>query len=296
MQVIDECSTHSEEVWKLCRPPVSLSSLRYCTHFANSTWAASIVCEVANSDFALGLCANDLALKTALLKALPTAWPVCGTLGPPSEADFAFERPLLTVLPKALGWCEATSGMEEIRSLARFVEQSNGSFDVAANLKRLQDANPSEQVLIAQEVRRAAFCGKGSTEPFQESFGNPGWRMAVLIGAPAPVVELVCTAGIELQFHDPRPEWPHFFPHFAAIACDEVTCSDERKALLFAVTLVASLAAEGTSAIARLLLGAHRHAFKDLVTLWRQRIEKLTPVAAPWAAAKLRGLKAELYV
>jgi len=58
----------------------------------------------------------------------------------------------------------------------------------------------------------------------------------------------------------------------------------------------AAVVAESTSAIARLLRGQYRDAFKDLVTLWRSRIEKLTPVAAPWVAAKLRGLKAELYV
>jgi hypothetical protein len=44
------------------------------------------------------------------------------------------------------------------------------------------------------------------------------------------------------------------------------------------------------------LRGEHRQAFKDLVTLWRGRIEKLTPMAAHWVTAKLRGPQAELYV
>jgi hypothetical protein len=118
----------------------------------------------------------------------------------------------------------------------------------------------------------------------------------VLIESAHPVVELIGTAGVELQFHDAQPDWPFFFPHFVAIACEEAAWSEERKGLLFALVLVSSLAADSTSAVARLLRGSRRTTFRDLVAEWRGRIENLTPIAAPWVAAKLRGLKAELYV
>jgi hypothetical protein len=145
LQVIDECGTQSEEVWKLCRPPVTLSPLRYCTHFASSTWAASIVGEVANSEFAIDLCRDHLPLKKALLKQLPTLSPVCGTCWPSSEAYFAFERPIPVLVRKALSWSEEGSVADELRELSSFFATFGDSFDISANMKRLPAANPLEK-------------------------------------------------------------------------------------------------------------------------------------------------------
>lgn len=46
----------------------------------------------------------------------------------------------------------------------------------------------------------------------------------------------------------------------------------------------------------RLLQGPRRREYAEFVAKWRERIERLTPFAPAWIAARMRAMKAALYV
>ena len=74
---------------------------------------------------------------------------------------------------------------------------------------------------------------------------------------------------------------------FSRLTCEELAGDTERKRMLFAYTVVSSIAVDSVSAVERLLTGAHRRDYEDFVKKWRERIERITPLAPAWIAARL---------
>jgi hypothetical protein len=200
------------------------------------------------------------------------------------------------MLPTAVGWTVCSQLSERLKEIITYFGHSADPIDVAASLVRLAKAKPSEQVVIGHEVRRSTFCGYASCDHFLRSFEDQSWRKSVLVDGDSSAIELLSTAAVELQFHESKPEWLFVLPHFYALACEDRSASPERKELLFACTVVSSMATESIAAVTRLLRGTNRQEFTDQVAKWRKRIERLTTVAPPWVCGKLRGLKAELYI
>ncbi len=263
----------SAEVWKLCRPPVTLSPLRYSTHFDGSTWAASILGEISQSEFVLQLCEDHAALREALANALvtPSVW------GAPtsneSEVDFAFQRATRPMLPKVAGWTLSSQLSERLKEIIAYFGHSADPLDVAASLVRLAKAKPSEQVVIGHEVRRSTFCGYASGDQFLRSFEDQSWRKSVLVDGDSSAIDLFSTAAVELSFTNRSPNGCSFCRIFMRwLARIEASRRNIRE-LLFAYTVVSSMATESITAVTRLLRGTNRQEFTDQVAKWCKRIE-----------------------
>lgn len=291
--ILTEAFRISDEVWTVARPPVSLSTLRYATLFSRSIWATAILCELSGSESLewLDHQSNAIVVLEKALCRLPYN-PVISD--EEQQASFAFES-TATLLAQRIGEVRSDSVDESL-------EQTQSTL-IAARLDRgfeqliteLSTADDSIARVVAHELRLQSMCRTAPYEALFESFSDANWRNGVLIDSSEEVVDLVCSAMIEVAIHDSRHDWRTYLPHFLALVCDEAQ-QEDKKRHLFACTVVASMAANSVSAVERLLKGDGRRLYEEFVAQWRQRIENVTPLAPAWIGARLRGMKAVLYV
>lgn len=266
MPLLDEAFRVSDEVWAIGRPPVSASSLRYGTRFSQSIWATSILCELSASGL-LEHTDPETTEVSMLTQALGTTHGKGIQCVGRDHRDFAFE--------------------------STTIERMNAELEEL--VRTLPMTQNSEALAVSNEFRMQAACGNAPFECLFDSFSDPAWRTAVLVNGSDELVELVCSAAIETTFRDSDHDWRSYLPHFIALSCEDAKQQD-RKRLLFAYTVVASVASSTVSAVERLLAGENRFAYQDFVSKWRERIERVTPVAPAWIAARLRAMKCVLHV
>lgn len=297
LQIADEvvriASAASEEVWTVARPFVSVSPLRYATLYSGSMWSTAMICELASSPLA-PFADKQESIREALTTSL--AKPAYGAVATPGDDPaiwYAFESSADALFERIASATDAktAASLRSARSVA--------SCDVAGlgtMVRQLASCVGSESLAIAHRVRRAAYCGDAPCADLWDGFADRDWRERVLARGAQACVEFLCSAAIQLQLSDFSHEWRSYLPHFLALTCEELAGDTERKRMLFAYTVVSSIAVDSVSAVERLLTGAHRRDYEDFVKKWRERIERLTPLAPAWISARLRAMKAVLYV
>ena len=291
--ILNDAFKVSDEVWGVARPPASASSLRYATLFSKSVWATSILCELSGS----GLL-NHVSQVGKEMVELEKA--LCGLSynsvvpGVNEQGGFAFEFST-TLLTQHIARVKSDSVNVSLDIVHSTLTTARLDCGLVPLIKELSKADDSTAKIVAHELRLQSMCGVPPCETLFESFSDVDWRNGVLGKFDEQTVELVCTAAIEIALHDSERDWRTYLPHFLAIACEE-SQQEDRKRLLFAYTLVASLATDSVSAVERLLKGEGRRDYEEYVSNWRKRIEDMTPVSPAWISSKLRGMKSILYI
>jgi len=286
----------SEEAWLLGRPPVQASKLRYATLFSASLWGTALLAALAESPTPLSEPEREsIADEIGAILAKPAFI----HLGFPDDVGggvYAFERPTDRLAECVRTHLQDQAVAGRLERLIDFQARARCPPEFAKLLLEWAPVDEFDKLLLAHELRLAAHCSPAVAESVWQAFSNDGWRQRILLGCTDDIVELVCTAAIELQCTDSDREWQVYLPHFFALACAESENRSDRQRLLFAYIVAASLAANSVSAVQRLLSEPDRQDFADMVDEWRKRIERAIPIAPPWISAKLRGLKAVLYI
>ena len=294
-EIVENASRASDEVWLVARPFATVSPLRYATLFSGSMWSMAMMCEIGDSPL-MAFADKHEGILGALATSLTKH--ECGALDRGRNDRtiwYAFQRTSDALCERIAMRVDAENA-DSIRSARSVVTAACTDPGLGTMVRRLASYDESVALAIAHEVRLAAYCGDAPCVDIWDSFADSCWREQVLAKGEAQSVELLCNAAIQLQLADPAHEWRSYLPHFLAMTCEDLAADRERKRLLFAYTIIASIAVDSVSAVERLLNGIHRRDYEPFVEKWRERIERLTPVAPAWIAANLRGMKASLYI
>ena len=291
--ILAEAFQISDEVWTVARPPTSVSSLRYATLFSRSIWATAILCELSEPELLswLGGDSRESEVFEEALCKLPfnaVGWRGVGAM------VYCFDGST-KALENRLAGVRRESTDPSLKQIQSTLAKARSDGGLARLIEELPKANHSVALIVSHELRLRAMCSEPPCETLFELFSDSDWRNGVLVECDEDVVELVCSAAIEVALHDKKRDWRTYLPHLFALACEDAS-TETKKRHLFACTIVASLSTDSASAVERLLHGACRRDYDDFVTKWRERIDNLKPVAPAWISAKLRGMKAVLYV
>jgi hypothetical protein len=288
---IQTASASSHEIWLTCRPPVSSSSLRYATLHLPSMWASSALCELADAKLD-GLLGQMPKERETIANALAQPTAALDGLGPSASGKaWAFEHPLVIF---QAGVARMANRHKARKKKKQRSNDSTSDQSIGERVRRLVTGEDADAVALA--LRAASVSDNVAATPVWDSFSDPEWRRAVLTKASRRAVELITEAAIELIARDQDHDWRSYLPHFLAIAAEEESLSPEGRRTLFDMTALVSISVDSVSAIERLLKGAHRNKYAEAVKAWRSRIERVTPDAPAWIAARMRGMKAVLYV
>lgn len=293
--IIDNASAASDEVWTVARPFATVSPLRYATLFSGSMWSTAMMCELAESPLAEFADKHKGILGALAVSLVKPAYCEVDRPGNDQTIWYSFQHTTSAFSERVAVLVDAETAAS-IRSARAVLTDARHAPGLGTMVRQLPSYDESVARAIAHEVRLAAYRGDAPGADLWDSFADATWREQVLAKGEQTSVELLCNAAIQLQLTDPSHEWRSYLPHFLALTCEDLAADRERKRVLFAYTVVASIAVDSVSAVERLLTGAHRRDYQEFVEKWRERIERLTPLAPAWIAARLRGMKAVLYV
>jgi hypothetical protein len=282
----------TREVWQLTRPPIRPSVLRYAALFTPSPWALALLSEIGENIRSLVPETADPAglerVRETLMVGLISAFPLSLPKGAPT---YAFEPTLQGV---ATVWAD-TMVVGEAAEALRLIVGTNrhlGNPDhLVSELGGMPQSNETSQFMIARSFRTLAYLGALPLEAVRDCVWDPDWRRRVLSGLTLQALSEFWDGVAELQMQR-GGEWSTMLPHSLASQCEEGVAEDRRR-LLFALTVLSCLSAGSTGALRRLLHDPGRR-FAEDASEWRDRIKDALLVAPPWPAAKLRACLAEL--
>jgi hypothetical protein len=183
------------------------------------------------------------------------------------------------------------------RHKARSKKNRNDSISERSIEDRVRSLNAGgDREVVGLALRAASFSDNVAATPIWEAFSDPQWRRAVLAQGSPRAVELMTEAALELVARDQDHDWRSYLPHFLAIAADDESNSSEGRKILFDLIVLVSISVDSVSAIERLLRGLGRNHYAEVAKGWREKIERITPHAPAWIAARMRGMKAVLHV
>ena len=130
-----------------------------------------------------------------------------------------------------MGWYNACGDAEEIRR----------------RIEAIPEASEQEQLITCSSIRSLAFTGKLPDDVVWEYVTRDGWLPRVLGSMDLNAFDLLVDALIEhqLQLAD---RWTNVVPHLLATAALLPTSDMERRRVLFAYCLIASLGSGTTDA------------------------------------------------
>ncbi len=106
-------------------------------------------------------------------------------------------------------------------------------------------------------------------------------------------VDLLVDALIEHQLQT-AGRWTNVVPHLLATAILLPTADMERRRVLFAYCLIASLGSGTTDAVARILYADERTTIERDISYWVERFEAAFPLMPAWGQARQRPILALL--
>ena len=282
----------SSNVWQLVVPPVFSDALRYGTLMVNSIWALSLQAQIDPSlvdktSPALGD-ERRAAFEQSLMGTLVTLFP----LQQMQPVIYAFEKGIhSTVEAYASGQStEMTAGLRGLVALSRELGKPE-RFDEM--LGDLATAGESEAIMFGQAIRVSAYLGKVPLELLWNRLCDAKWREQVLANASHRTLALICDALVQIEaIADAK--WATHLPHFFAMACEQTSADKEKQEGLFFCVLATSVCGGKVSAIHRLLRGPKRTEFVPFVAAFIEKLDHLQPALSPWAAGRVRALRAAL--
>ena len=118
------------------------------------------------------------------------------------------------------------------------------------------------------------------------------WRLSVFSSLPVVTLDKLASFIIDWQLRQ-KEEWFLRVPHILAAECER-SLDPERQELIFSATIVSSLACDSCSAVQRLLVGADRSRFVQMIRAWSNSTRQITMDSEGWLTARIRGFLGEL--
>jgi hypothetical protein len=288
----------SSQVWELVRPGLLPSALRLVTLHVSSCWSLSLLCQIGQ--FPEGIRPAELMGERGpeLRKSL-----IAGTLGSfpaPRDTDeavtFAFDR---TTTRSAEAWIEdvgVDTEDEEHRILKAVLAMSRDNAapeELRRRLGLLPDVVEGERFLVCQMLRSLAFFSRLPEDLIWEFITRREWFARVLSSLDPLALDLLFDALIEYQLQQ-GGRWAHTLPRLVASVALDPEVDPERRKLLLAYCVIASLAGGTTDAVAGFLHSDQRTLYERDLAYWRLRCAAVFAVSPAWAQARLRPLLAML--
>lgn len=289
--IIEAAIKISEEVSSAVRSPSVPSHLRHATECTRSMWATSIIAEISNSNLVSLLDSqNPILANLENCIANPTFCSVHRTGA--EDPVYSFELPFNVLAERISEFRPKKQKSIQTLAILDFARVDDGMNELLA---KLPESTDSVAQLVAHELRLQASCGWSTADQLLKKFYDEDWRKWLTEFSHTSAVEMMVTGAIEIALRDDNHESRMYLPHFFAVASEE-TEVEERQTHLFACTVVASLATDSTSAVRRVLTGKHRRKYGEAVEYWNTHLSQLTPHAPAWIAARMRCMRAALFI
>ena len=283
-------------VWQLVHLATEASPLRYATLYMKNMWSLSLVSQLCPETLELLLSVATETQKKAISAA------VAGNLVnmfPIRRADeklvFGFDNGCVETARTLV-----KLGVEdEIKKmLSTFID---GTVEVASEaglkeyLKRLPEGNVADQLLAGHAVHILANMNKAPSGFIWDRLFDRDWVKSVFASLNPKISEHFYEGLIEIQLRT-KGKWNEQLPHIYAMFCEELGQDKEKQKLLFAFTIISSMAADSVSAIDRLLKSKNRFDYQENVIHWRKKIELTFQLVPEWCRARLRAVLASLHI
>jgi len=285
----------SNSVWITTRPRIQSSFLRYITFTITSPWVLSLISIISDKIDLLKLPEQSDEIKDTLNNSL--LWnsiftiPFQGSLN--DDPTYSLENSLMNVLPKYLGYIpqEHQVAINQLISQSKEINTNEGLCKALSDIDKL---TITEQYCIALAFKSKVYLDPQIYEAIWGVISNEKWRSEVLGKIDTTILWLLFESISILQVHA-RGDWFYILPHYIADMC-EIVEEDNRRQELFIYVLLSSLAADSYSAIKKILRGANKEKYKDILISCVQYFDTMRPTYPPWVTGRLRALIANLRI
>ena len=295
-QVVEPEEDLMRTIWQLVRLAVSPSVLRYATLYVKNMWSISLISQLGEDTLSLLLSTATDTQKDSLAS---TITGVLANLFPLKISDV---EPVLGFDSGCVGAAQALiktgyqgERKELLNVLIKCVVQISDNFELETYLKRLPEGNVADQMLIGIMMHLLACLNKAPEQIIWNFITDKDWIKKVFAQLGNICTERFFDALHELQLRN-KDKWDEQIPHLYAYLCEELQENKEKQKLLFAFTILSSIAAGSVSAIDRLLKGKNKFDYQDEMKDWRNKIEYIMPYVSEICRARLRGMLASLYI
>jgi hypothetical protein len=233
----------------------------------------------------------DSEIRKSLITSLLGSFPPPGQ--PEGSLVYAFDRGLGRA---AEDWLQNSDTFEEapiLRTVLGWYNASGDPEEIRRRIEAIPEASEQEQLITCCSIRSLAFTRKLPDDVIWEFVTREGWLPRVLGSMDLNAVDLLVDALIEHQLQT-AGRWTNVVPHLLATAALLPTQDTERRRVLFAYCLIASVASCTTEAVARVLYADERTTIERDISYWVERFEAAFPLMPAWGQARLRPIFAML--
>ncbi len=282
----------------LGHPPVGQSLLRYATLHCRPLWSLSILNGLGGKLKRLGP-SGFLDRPSPFLARAFVAVSLFGL--PLAKASthmtnkYAFAKswePLVEEWPSSFGDFE---GGATAADLWEFAEGLFGVQWLPELLRRIPKTEPEALPQLLHAFRFAAYTEPETSEVTWTNLQSEEWLTPFLGLAKPWALETLLDALLELQAQK-GDEWRVALPHTIASALQASSVDEEQAEVLFAFLVMASIATNTTSGLARLREEVGEAAFSAWASRWVAQIERLQEGAPEWTKGRLRPVLTALHV
>lgn len=274
----------SEHLWRVTRPPGSQTPLRRATLLTPSIWALSAVAELASYYQTPGTRLDSFMVpgfEKVLARAVISLFPMTQETG--ASPIYGFQCLTSSLLDD---WTVQDDTIDAIPELNALMKEIVKPDTLLGRLREFSSNTESEQVMACQAVQMLSPLRSDIRDLVWNIVQDRAWRSSFFENAPSTCVEMVGDTLIELQSID-SAKWLPAIPHFFASVIEECDLDDERKALLTAMTAVASISGGTTSALSRLKMSRDIPLQSHLLA-WREKVGRMMNVPSPVSISRLR--------
>jgi hypothetical protein len=294
-RVVLQAGSLSNQAWELLRPTLVPSSIRFATIHLPSCWSVSLLCQLGQAPGSSPTSESTAEIDSEIRKSLITS--LLGSFPPPGQREgsviYAFDRGLER---SAEAWLQSSDTSEEapiLRTVLGWYNASDDAEELRRRIEAIPEASEQEQLVTCCLIRSLAFARKLPDDVIWEFVTREGWLPRVLGSMDLNAVDLPVDALIEHQLQN-AGRWTNVVPHLLATAVLLPTQDMERRRVLFAYCLIASLGSGTTDAVARVLYADERTTIERDISYWVERFEAAFPLMPAWGQARLRPILALL--
>jgi len=285
----------SNQAWELLRPTLQPSTLRFATLDVPSCWSLSLLCQIGQ--FPHESLASELSGEGGAVFRRALISRLLGSFPPPEELDgpatYAFERGLART---ADAWVQDSIGLEEsevMKTAFALYLTGTAQEEIGKRLETIRSASPHEQIIVCQIVKVLVFTGRLPDDVIWEFVTREDWSRGVLESIDPSALDLLFDALVEHQLQI-AGRWAQLLQNLLASAVLRSTSDLERRRVLFAYCLIASLASGTVEALARILHSDERTTLERDISYWAARCDGIFPVLSAWGQARMRPVLALL--
>lgn len=283
-------------VWQMVHLPTEPSTLRYGTLYLRSIWSLSLVAqlrpEVLAILFSTATEPQRKVIDAAVASNLVSLFPIKNA---EDKAIYAFDNGCIETARAVVQLGYEDIGINMINAFIKNIEKVTSENGFKETMKHLSQGNADDQLWMGHVTRILANIDRAPKEFIWECLYDREWMKSVFDSLNIMCAHHFCEGLTEIQLRS-RGKWNEQLPHIFATACEELRENNKKKQLLFAHTIISSLAADSASAIERLLKGKNRFDYQEDVEKWRLKIEHTFPLVPEWCRARLRATLASLHI